>query len=329
MRMRILIVGCGSIGMRHLNNAKALGHEVIAYRTSCDDVEAFESLHGVRVFTDYDDALDAKPDGIVISNPTNLHVECAIQAARRGGALLIEKPLSNTLEGIDILTEIVERHSPLVLVAYNLRFHKHVVTMKEWISAGLIGRVYFAQVKAGGFLPDWRTGTDYSKSYSASSSRGGGVVLDLSHDIDYILWFLGDVESVASSIFRLSDLEIGTEDYAELSLRFTSGAVAQIHLDYLNRYPNRQCELVGSEGTIKWDYNNSELRLSNAVSGEERCMVLESYERNDTYISLMEHFTDCIARRAEPLITIDDGVRVLKVALAAKAASSDRLVPLQ
>lgn len=131
--------------------------------------------------------------------------------------------------------------------------------------------------------------------------------MDLIHEIDYIMWFFGEVEKVNSNICKLSNLDIETEDYAEIFLEFKNDVAAEIHLDYLNRFPNRECEIVGEFGTISWDYNKGLLELLDAKNNIKREFELENFERDDMYLDMMRHFINCIEGKEEPLITIYDG----------------------
>lgn len=317
--MKILIVGCGSIGLRHLENFKKIDNcRVLALRTSCDDIAAFERKYGVKVFTDFKKALAEKPEAVVISNPTSLHVKYAISAAEAGCHLLIEKPISDGMRDIDKLIKIIEKKKLVALIGCNLRFHEQLARIKKLLERSAIGKVYFARLSVGSYLPKWRLGSDYAKSYSGSRKMGGGVVLDLIHEIDYALWLFGEVSGLDASVGKLSDLEIDTEDYAEIFLKFKSGACVQIHMDYLNRFLSRECEIVGQSGNIKWNYTNNTLEISRIKDKSPETQVLKKYDRNEMYVAEAKHFLNCINGREKPLVTVYDGKRALEVALAAK-----------
>ncbi|MFA6096758.1 MAG: Gfo/Idh/MocA family oxidoreductase [Candidatus Paceibacterota bacterium] len=324
--MKILITGCGSIGMRHLKNFKRIkGCEVSVFRTSCDNVLEFEKEHGVKVFSDFAKALDEKPDGVVISNPTSLHIKYATEAAKRGCGLLIEKPISHDLKGVANLIKIIEKKKLAVLVGCNLRFHRHLIKIKEILGKKTLGKIYFARLSVGSFLPQWRPGRNYSRSYSGKRDLGGGVVLDLIHEIDYALWLFGDPVGINANVCKLSDLEIETEDYAEIFLKFKTGISVQIHMDYLNRFLARECEIVGELGNIKWNYATDTLEISKIGSKIPQKHILKNYDRNEMYMSEIRHFLSCIGFKAKPAVTIYDGKRALEVALAAKKIGKNNL----
>jgi len=309
-KLKILIVGCGSIGSRHLKNLKE--------NTNCELIVFDPKDSNLNNFTDYNEALNQKPDGVIIAGPTNLHIQQAKKAAQRGCHLLIEKPLSHNLEGVDDLIRIVEAKKVKVLIGFCLRMHKQMQKIKELLAQNAIGKVYSARLTAGNYLPNWRSEKDYSQLYNAKKELGGGVVFDLMHEIDYALWFFGEVERLNANICKLSDLKIDTEDCAEIFLKFKNGPIAQIHLDYLNRKLNRSCELIGEFGNIEWDYVKGLLKVFNARDKSIKDFSIENYDINSMYINEIRHFLNCIKGKEEPLVDIYDAKKSLEIALAVK-----------
>jgi predicted dehydrogenase len=262
--------------------------------------------------------LDAKPDGVIISSPTAFHIEQAIKAGQKGCHLFIEKPLSYKLDRVDALIKIVKKEKLKVLIGFCLRFHKQMVKIKELLDKKAIGRVYCARLSAGNYLPNWRPGKDYSKLYNAKKNLGGGVVFDLIHEIDYALWLFGEPIGLNANIFRLSDLKIETEDYAEIFLKFKNSVAVQVHLDYLNRKLKRSCEIIGEFGNIEWDYVKGSLKLIDARNNSVKDFSIKNYDLNDMYVAEMKHFLNCIKGKEKPLIDIYEGKKSLRIALAAR-----------
>lgn len=320
--MRFLIVGCGSIGRRHLLNLRALGYsEIDVYSRDRLRGEALERELEVRAFYDLDEALGRQPDTVFITNPTALHAPAAMRAAQAGCHLFIEKPLSGSLEGIEALSAEVKRRRLVAMVGYNLRFHVGLQRIKQTIEAQKIGRVLFARAQAGQYLPDWRPGKDYRCNYSARAELGGGVVLDLSHEIDYLYWLFGPAASVTAAMKTLGSLAVDVEDFAALVVEFRSGPHAEIHLDCLQPMPQRDCQIVGEEGALSWDYYAGTLKLKARNQGEQDILSLPNYDRNEMYLGEIKHFLACTLGREEPLISIDQGRDVLALALAAKESA--------
>lgn len=321
--MLILVVGCGSIGKRHIRNLKALKvGEIIVHDAKPDRCREAEEQFGIKTFSSLDEALAQKPDVALICTPTSLHISPALSAARSGCHLFIEKPLSHSLDDVHELLEIVAQKSLTTLVGCNMRFHPGIVKTKRLLESNTIGKVVCARVQAGQYLPDWHPWEDYRQGYSARESLGGGVILDGIHEIDYITWFLGEVSQVFCFSGKLSSLEIDTEDTAEILLQFRSGAIAEVHLDYIQRFYGRSCQIIGEEGTILWDFN--ERRVKSCSSGSRTWQVFPDrpdYDINEMYEDEMKHFVQCVEGKAKPIQDINSGKEVLEIALAAKQSA--------
>ncbi len=330
--MLILVVGCGSIGKRHIRNLKALNSgEAIACDVAPERRREVEREHGIKTFSSLDKALAQKPDVALICTPTSLHISSALAAAQSGCHLFIEKPLSHSLDGIDELIETIAQKALVTLVGCNMRFHPSIALMKELLESQNIGKVLCARIQAGQYLPDWHPWEDYRQGYSARKSLGGGVILDGIHEIDYITWFLGEVSQVFCFSDKLSSLETDTEDAAEIFLRFKAGAIAEIHLDYLQRSYSRSCQLIGEEGTILWDFGEKRVRLYSARTKEWQAFPEQpNFDLNEIYIEEMKHFAQCLEGKANPSQDINTARRALEIALAAKeSAMTGKLIRLE
>jgi len=322
--MRALIVGCGSIGRRHLSNLKSLVEsEIFAFRHA-EDVDPELSRLGVVRAPTLEDGLSERPDLAIVANPTALHVATASAIAAAGVPFLLEKPVSDRLEGVPELLRRVDEKGTFGLVGYNLRFHPGLAQVRDWLESGRIGRPLSLRVEVGQYLPDWHPSEDYRASYSARRDLGGGVTLDLSHELDLVHWLLGPARELTAVVSRVSDLDIDTEDVAEIVMCLENGSVASVHMDYLQRAPHRSLRLVGSEGTIEWDYYGPGARLYEARGGEWTRAGFESFERNDMYRAEMEHFIRCVRGEDTPVVTLADGATVLELALAARRAAESR-----
>jgi len=209
----------------------------------------------------------------------------------------------------------------ILMVGYNLRFYRPLILIKDFLSQGLIGRVLFIQAEVGQYLPDWRS-IDYRYSTSASKKLGGGVVLELSHEIDYARWLMGDVESVFAELGQLSDLEIDVEDTADIFLRFESGTFGNIHLNMVQKSASRSCRIVGTEGIIEWNGQNHCARLySNRFEKWKNIYKSKKLDRNEMYKDEIVHFLECVERGIDPIVDGAEGRRTLEVILAAKKSN--------
>lgn len=329
--MKALIVGLGSIGRRHLANLTQLlpGAEITVWHqhSSRADHPGDASDGPVRHVFSLDDALAAGPQCAVIAGPSTGHVATAQALADHNVHVLIEKPLSDRRQGVERLLGKCRAKNLVLLVAYNYRFYPPLQKMRQAILEGSIGRVLSVRAEVGQYLPDWRPAADYRRGVTARRELGGGVLLELSHEIDYVRWLAGEITEVSARVGRLSDLEIDVEDTAELTLGFGSGAIGSVHLDMVQRAPTRACKVVGTEGTLAWDGPTHGVRWYSAASGEwtDLCAPV-ARDRNESYLAELAHFLDCVRGAAIPAVTGEDGLRVLDIVLAARQSSSDRRV---
>lgn len=322
--MRALIVGLGSMGRRHLSNLKQIdpGALVTAWRHS-REIGAADVAPADRTVFGFDEALETRPRFALITGPASVHVEQALALADRDVHLLIEKPLSNRLDGVDMLIDRCRQRNVSLLVGYNFRFYQPLQAMKRALEDGRIGRVLSVRAEVAQYLPDWRPG-DYRRTVTAQSRLGGGVLLELSHEIDYVRWLVGEIADVSARVGRLSDLETDVEDVAEVVLTFENGAIGSIHLDMVQRSPVRVCRVVGSEGTLLWDGMRHEVQWFCARTGCWTDLVAASdVNRNEMYMAELRHFLDCVEGVASPLVNGEDGRRVLEVILAARQSSDE------
>lgn len=322
--LRFLVVGCGSIGNRHLGNLRSMGiDDIIAVDLDIDRRTAVSSQYGIETYSDLNSALNRSPDAVLICTPNSFHMENAVEAAKAGCHLFIEKPLSHSLKGIEELMAEVEQKGLVTLIGCNFKFHPSFIKMKEILDAGIMGRILSARCQFGQYLPDWHPWEDYRKTYSARSDLGGGILLD-SHEFNYMQWFLGDVASVFCLSSRISDLDIDTEDTAEVLLKYSSGALAEIHLDYTQRAYQRNYEFFGERGTLKWDHGDRKVWLYRAE--DEKWDVFDepkNYDFNDMYKAEMAHFAERIESRQKTITDIYSGNRVLEIIMAAKESARD------
>jgi len=325
--MKFLIAGLGSIGRRHLQNLIVLGEpDIILFRTGHSTLSD-EGLEGFPIETNFDTALSYTPDAVIISNPTSLHLDIAIPAVKAGCDIFLEKPVSNSLDRIDKLNTAVKSSKVQVLVGYQFRYHPGMKLIRRLIEKEAIGRLLYIHAHWGEYLPGWHPWEDYRGSYSARSDLGGGVVLTLSHPIDYMRWLMGEITEVWAITCRSGELDIQVEDLAEIGFRFDNGALGSLHLDYIQRPNTHRLEIIGTKGTIQWDYNKGETRLFQ-INKDDWVTYSnpEKFERNHMFLSQMGHFLEVVKRRAKPLCTLEDGVKVVQIALAIHSSQTQKKV---
>lgn len=319
--MKVLVAGCGSIGRRHAANAAALAetavfdlHPEIGRRCAIE--------LGVRSFDSLNAALTWGPQAVVVATPHRSHLEVAGEAIAAGADVLIEKPLSHSTDGVSAMAAALGVHGRKGFVVCNMRFHPGPEALRRYLA--LIGRPLYAAAHFGNYLPYMRPGADYRELYAARRADGGGVILDAIHEVDYLSWLFGTVASVGCRAAHLSELEIDTEDYAELSLFHRGGVRSLVQLDYLRRRKSRGCEIVGDGGTLSWhsDGKNPEycaVRFFDDAAGVWRDLLVDPQaDVARPYRQLMEEFLREVAGEGTGvLLGVPEAALELSVALAA------------
>lgn len=334
--LRVLFAGLGAIGQRHLRNLHALvgpGLEIAAFRVrrhmaivterlELDTEESVESRYGIRVFDELDAALDAfEPELVFVCNPTSLHMDVALPAARAGANLFIEKPLAASLDGAEELARIVEERQLTALVGFQMRFHPCFLRLRQLIAEGALGRLIAVRARHGEYLPGFHPYEDYRQSYAARQALGGGVILTQIHDIDYLVALLGAPERVFAMGGHLSSLEIDVEDVASVSLEMRrDGRTLPVHLhqDYVTRPPVRTCSLLGDAGSIEVDFRTSSLTRVSPSGETIESLSFPGFERNQMFVDLLRHLLGCLDGKETPVVGIRDAMRTQRVALAAR-----------
>jgi predicted dehydrogenase len=312
---RILIIGLGSIGRRHLNNIQKMGYEVAVCRRTIENAEATSREFGIESFASLTDAASWKPNVVLIANPTSEHLKVAFWALERDCHIFIEKPLAHSLDGIGAFLRIAEEKQLCVAVGCNLRFHPALEAIHDAVYSGRIGRLLTARAEVGQYLPDWHPGTDYRQEYSARAELGGGVLLTLIHELDYMIWIGGEVSESVGMLAKVSDLEIDVEDVAEVICRHVSGAVTSVHMDFLDHVYNRRSRWVGEVGTIEWIWGGA-VNLLQRGGHREILWNDPAFDCNDTHINELVDFFACIETGRQPRTTGWEAKCVLEIALA-------------
>lgn len=321
-----MIAGLGSIGSRHLRHLVDLGQkDILLYRTKLGTMPE-NDLGSFPMETDLATALAWQPDAVIISNPTALHMDVAIPAAKAGAHLLIEKPISHNLDQVAQLQRITDQNNIRVLVGYQFRHHPGLKLIFDLLSRAEIGKVLSVRAHWGEYLPGWHPWEDHRQGYSARKDLGGGVILTLSHPLDYLRWLLGEVQQLSAMTASEGELEIDVEDTAEISMRFASGALGSLHLNYNQRPPQHQLEIIGTLGTLRWEQAAGSVEIYRARDENwEKIPWAQDFERDDMFQDQMQHFVDVVSGKAEPTCNLEDGIKALELGLAALKSSSERL----
>ena len=301
--MNVLIVGLGSIAKKHIT----------ALRNSVNDVNLY-ALRSSESAADYEDIVNVwsiaelntiQIDFAIVSNPTSQHVVTIKQLLALNCPLFIEKPLADNLNFDNVLSE-VKKKGIITYVACNLRFLHCIKFVKDQLDTGS-KRLNEANIYCGSYLPDWRLG-NFREYYSAKPELGGGVHLDLIHELDYTYWLFGEPASVSKTLSKNSSIDVNVFDYANYALNYKNFS-ASVILNYYRRDPKRTLELVFDDET--WEVD---LRQNSVVSGG-RTLFQSTQTNTETYSDQMNYFVDIVKNGKPSFNSIEDSYNVLKICL--------------
>jgi predicted dehydrogenase len=338
--LKVLFVGLGGIGQRHARNLRTLlGDDVdmLAYRVrglshvvtptlDADPTRNLETEYRIRVFSVLEEALAERPAIAFICNPSSLHVPAALSCVRAGCDVFLEKPVSSDLGGVPELVEEVRRRRCIVMVGYQLRFHPGFIALHRMVAERSVGALLSVRAVVGEYLPGWHRYEDYRTMYAARADLGGGVVVSQIHEFDYLYALFGLPRRVFTVGGHLSDLEIDVEDVASTLMEFeVDGRPLPVHLhqDYVQRPPNRSCEVLGTRGRLVMDFPSLSLTHVDVDGGQQR-QSWETWTRNEAFQDELRHFLECVRTRQRPVVDLADGLASLRMALAAKESMVTR-----
>ena len=321
---RGLVVGLGSIGRRHL----ALLQELLPnadIRTLRQSRSSYPEERSAPMFTSLEAASAFKPDFAVISSPAPFHIAVSTRLAAIGAHLLVEKPISTETFGVEKLIALCDSKDVRLQVGYNLRFLPTLQKFRQLISDGFIGTVRTVHSEVGQYLPSWRPDQEYRCSVSAQRHLGGGVLLELSHELDFLRWVFGDVEWISAWSGNQSNLDIDAEDLAMLQLKFMSGVVAQVSMDFFRLNSTRCCVAIGDEGTLRWDAVAARVERFDVDTDSWQIVFEDRPDRNSSYRNQLQSFFEDIRLRRQSDIAAsgDDGLAVLQLIEAARLSNTN------
>lgn len=330
---RVLFVGLGGVGQRHLRNVRTvLGDsvQVDAYRVRRERVLLDDQLgvvpdgdveqrYGVEVFGDLERALGRGPDVVFVTNPSSLHVPVAIAAARAGAHLFIEKPLSHALDDLDTLERLLAENGRVGFVAYQLRRHPGFIRLRELVAAGALGNVLSVRAEVGEYLPGFHPYEDYRRMYASRRDLGGGVTLSQIHELDLLYALFGMPSRLFAMGGKVSNLEIDVDDLTSALIEFPrrDGAriVAELHQDFFQRPPSRALRIIGDEGRVEWSLSERSLSLWDRTGARVEHRDYSGFPRNQAFLDELGYFLSCIDKGARPDVDIRAGAASLRMAL--------------
>jgi predicted dehydrogenase len=277
------------------------------------------------IFSTMAEVVDFLPQLAIIANPAKFHLSAAIPLAKAGVNLLIEKPLSSSIKGTAELLDACQKTKAVLAIGYNLRFLLSLQKFKSVLDDKMIGDVWSVRCEIGQFLPSWRPYSDYRQGVSAQHALGGGVLLELSHEIDYLLWIFGEVEWVQAVLAQQSDLEIDVEDSAHLIMGFfekdrQKQIVATVNLDFIRQDTSRLCTAIGKLGSLRWNGIQGTVEFWAIGDTGWKEIYKHQEKRDQSYLAEWRNVIHSIEKGDPPMIGGEDGLKVMQIIEAARLA---------
>jgi predicted dehydrogenase len=320
--MILAVLGCGSIGRRLIRNLLSKGYnDLVLFDVNTNIREEVMKEFGLQCAETIEDVWQSKPSVVFVMTPAPTHLELAKAALNHGLDLFVEKPLSNSLDGVaDVVKQLAEKGS-VSMVGCNMRFHPGPAKIRELIHSGKLGRIISARIEVGSYLPGWRPWQNYRDSISANAQDGGGAALECIHEIDLALWLFGPAQVAGAAGAIASTLEIDVEGLVEILLRHDSGVISSIHLNFVQRDYDRSCKVIGSEGTAYWNFTKSFVEVRADSETITRYDLPADWKVNDMYSDQLDYFMNCIDERTQTFHPISGSIGELEIALRARTAA--------
>jgi predicted dehydrogenase len=323
--LRVLVVGGGSAGKRHLANVLGLGIENVAIVEPKEAMrrEITERYGAVTTYTNEDEAYAAgKYDVVIVANPPIFHLESAKRALKAGAHMLIEKNISHTTAGVEVFLKQSDKAKKMVAVNCIYRFFDTLQYVKELLDSGAIGTVYSAQITFSESMLDWHSWEKPKDFYSSQKKLGGSELYGENHTIDFSRWFFGEIRDVSGYVGRIADVTVDADDFAELIFTHKNGVVSQHHLDAIGRKHRKDMWITGEKGTIFWDSYMGANRVEVYRADTKKTEVYYAKKtRNDAFVDLLVDFLECVrSGKRQPKVNGWEALKTLEASIVAEKA---------
>jgi len=309
--MRVAVIGLGNIAKRHRSNIKKMFPEAEIIAMSASGRAPSELIcNADYIVSNIQNIIDYTVDMAIIASPAPLHSLHAIPLIEAGIPVLIEKPVTTCVEDAKLIIKAKSKYQVNAGVGYCLKYLSSALFVKKFIESGRAGKVINANIEIGQYLPDWRPNTDYKKSVSAVHSLGGGVLFELSHDIDYAQWLFGRLEIEHALIRNTGELGIEVEDVADILATSHSGCVVSLHLDFLQRQASRKCKIISNRGALVWDLIKNQVIWTDET-GESVLFSDELWDRNKMYLNMLSDFNN--KNKSDSFSSIESSLSVVEL----------------
>ncbi len=320
-----LVIGSGTMARRYITILNDILKNPKINCLPSSKNSSISTYPGINnLFESLDEALESSPQSVFIASPATTHLFYATPFLKRRIPTLIEKPLSHSIEEIKKYKTILDKSENYTEVAYCLRYLPSAKIFKEIIQNNeQVTSIYKVIIEVGQYLPDWRPELDYRKSVSANKAKGGGVLLELSHEIDYINWIFGPINEVICSLSNSGGLEINSEDSVDAII--SAGKLPiNLHMDFLQRKPVRYCKVIGKEGNLIWDVLSDSIFFENHHKQNSIIYQRIEFEKDYMYRKMIEEFLKMSIKSPKPNVKISDANAVLDIIQAMRLSSKTK-----
>lgn len=309
----LAVIGLGNIAKRHRQNLKTLYPQANIIALSASGRVANQPIEFADlVLSNINELIDYQPELVIVASPASLHETHATTLMTHNIPVLIEKPLTAEPESAERILALAQSHNSLVMVGYCLRYLSSAIVIKQLLFEEIIGKVYNCSAVVGQYLPDWRPNKHYSESVSAQKSLGGGALLELSHELDYLHWLLGPLKLNYAQLRTTNELTLEVEEIADLILTSQQGTVCYIHMDFIQKQAQRECTFIGSKGRLHWDLVANTIRHYNS-EGTQVLYSQPEWNKNQMYLNMVTEFVSHIQHKKHTNTSLIDAHQTIRL----------------
>ncbi len=318
---RIGIIGLGSIGKKHTRLLKMLNpdFEIYALSSQIDLAPEIASLLSDRVET-IDALIDRDLQAAFICSPAPFHLAQAQYFLNRKIPVFIEKPLSISMQGLRAFQELVTNTGVCVAIGYVLRFRPDLLSFCKAYQQGTYGKAKKVKIVYKSYLPNWRPGRDFRQTVSANRDSGGGVLLELSHELDYLRWIFGEVASVKARLNNLGVLNLDVEEQALLEVKTQSGLTVEVDIDFISEKTQRYCQIENEQGLVTCDLIKQRIQIAHEQNSQIRQQDFD-FTPDFPFLQQLKQFLNSIQTGAAYPIGPQEGIETMRLISASKEAA--------
>lgn len=288
------VIGLGSIGKRHLRNLRKLFPQANLLSVSAS---GHSSPPEQALSLTLTELIEQKPDFVIVASPASLHLQHTQALLAAAIPVLVEKPLTASEEQSKQFMQLLAKYPNAIIdVGYCLRHLPAAQLLQKIISSEQLGKLYTVIAEVGQYLPQWRPNTDYRETVSAQAALGGGALLELSHELDYLYWLFGPLQLRYARNRQSGLLQLDVEDISELVLESGDNVCCLVHLDFIQQTAKRQCSIIAAKGRLEWDLITNTITLLQNNQVQTLYQDLH-YDKNNMYLAMIQAFWHKVQRQ--------------------------------